>query len=280
MRISLSSVLLLLLRGILANTTSLAQPVILQHPIMSSTGQNDTREDLGDIDYRFFGSEGRQGPDDSIALLDEFLTVEPNCHLHSRGCWGFYIIRTCFDEGDDRRVLEAMDKLEMSMTLHIQLARHFSMDNEPGLLACDADLKRRLHNVLISDVKLKDASIADIREYLQAWFATIPEPRNGPRFDSFILLDSSVARNLEQLPKVASFDEWEPIEMHPQPQHGWVKLVDVDGPTGSTCKVWAWHLVYVTWSLMQGSYGVSEIPRIRDPVMNRDDGDDWLFYEP
>jgi hypothetical protein len=164
--------------------------------LMSLLSPRDPRLDLGLVNSNHTGSR----MDDTQALLDMINSPACDCDVHSRGCWGFFVVRTSFEDGDDERVPEAMDRLETYCKMRIRLTRQ-DKPSIPFAIEIDVDAVRRHHNTLINDLALKDASIQQVRSYLSTWFEPIPGERGGPRFMSVILLDKEVLGNLVGLPK-------------------------------------------------------------------------------
>ncbi len=62
------------------------------------------RESLGLVDR----STTQYAQDPICALLSSYVLYNLDCTVHSRGCWGFFVLRTAYALGDDQRVAAAM----------------------------------------------------------------------------------------------------------------------------------------------------------------------------
>lgn len=237
---------------------------------MSNTQNNDARVDLGFCDPKLRGKQAQHGPDATQTFLNNFLGRLTNCNIHSAGCWGFYVVRTSFAAGDDQRVAGAMSKLDSAFAMNIKESRSFADPLNPSYIATDAEVMRRFHNVLIDDAQLHDATIHEVRSYLRDWIAAKPEPQDGPRFQTFILLDSQVLANLDRLPDSFTLDEW--ANLYSNRSYEWVKIVDVEDDW-STCRVWISDFVSLFTLLVYRDHGVSDVG-----VDEAEDGLDWPFY--
>lgn len=168
---------------------------------MSDINAQNSRVSLGYGDpWVTTAVKGHRYNDRSQYLLNEICYGDSNCNLHSKGCWGFFVVRTCFGEGDDERVAQAMAKLHQLFATNVEMHRAESYPSNPTYLAADAELMRRFHNILIVDSELRDASVGEVRRYLSKWIESIPQPRGGPRYTTFVLLDSQLLDDLNQLP--------------------------------------------------------------------------------
>lgn len=272
MRFSLLTLSLLfsLPQKVFGDIKLIGQIALSKHTNMSDANAPDSRVSLGAINPKL--RDCRFG-DWTQVFLDEVFMFGANCNLHSDGCWGYYVVRTCFAEGDDQRVAQAMARLDEAAAMRVKFLRHL-LGNQRGVFEdADADAIRRFHNVLIDDKELRDADISKVRRYLEAWFATIPEPKGGARWTTFILLDSQVLDNLNRLPEKFSMEQWE--HMRHNPDYQWVKLVDVGEDWGQTCRIWIWELQNAFSLISKKDYGLSEIARtdhwVEDP--------DWAWYQ-
>lgn len=281
MRLSLATIAVTLLSSqlTLGTTTISDQKALSVHANMTSTGSQDPRVSLGDIKLELMHNRA----DESQSFLDEMLMYHTNCDVHSYGCWGYYVVRICFGQGDDERISKAMLKLEEAIALYIKQARQNLGHSDPNSLAADEDVLRRFHNTLIDDEKLRGANISEIRDYLENWFASfasLPEEQRGARFRSFILLDAQVLDNLDKLTDIEPIEP--PRALYREKDFAWVKLVDVDEEEGETCRVWIWDLVRAFRLLGHLDCGVSSMPRGWGPIgEGEEEGDvDWMFYEP
>ncbi|KAK3187375.1 hypothetical protein K4F52_003720 [Lecanicillium sp. MT-2017a] len=187
------------------------------------------RESLGLVDHCTM-----QYAQDSIcALLSSDILCNSDCTVHSRGCWGFFVLRTAYAPGDDQRVAAAMARLDDCVENAILLFR----ESDGATLSheeLDSEARARYHNILVQDAEALDkASLTQARSYFQSFAAPYvadSEPETGSfgrstRFREFILLDDQVLSNLETAPKrgdVKAFDDL------CGDQTTWVKLVDAD----------------------------------------------------
>lgn len=138
---------------------------------MSNTQDNDARVDLGYCDLKLTEIDAQYGPDETRACLGNFLSCRTNCHIHSKGCWGLYVVRASFAAGDDQRVAGAMSKLDSALAMTIKEMRSLAEPLNPGFIATDAEVMRRFHNILIDDAQLHDATIDEVRSYVRDWIA-------------------------------------------------------------------------------------------------------------
>ncbi|OAA79819.1 hypothetical protein LEL_03305 [Akanthomyces lecanii RCEF 1005] len=187
------------------------------------------RDSLGGVDH--WTMENAQ--DSICALLSSDILYNSDCITHSRGCWGFFVLRTAYAPGDDERVAAAMARLDDCVENGILLLRE--SDGETlSHEELDGEARARYHNILIEDAAALDgANLAQARAYFQSFAAPYvvhTEPEIGffsrtVRFRQFILLDDQVLSNLETVPKrgdVRAFDDLLDNKRH------WVKLLDAD----------------------------------------------------
>ncbi|KAK3181496.1 hypothetical protein K4F52_007206 [Lecanicillium sp. MT-2017a] len=210
--------------------------------------------------------------DETQALLDRVNACASGCDVHSRGCWGFFVVRTSFEDGDDERVPEAMDRLDTYGTLRLNSTREINPPT-PFAAEIDAEALRRHHNTLITDPTLKDASIGQVRAFLSTFFKAIPGAHGGPRFLSVILLDTEVLRNLVALPKNPTLKQWRGMVSWRGKDTQWVKLIDTDEEDGESCRAYVWDQSAIFHMLSFKDVGVAELARLDG------DDDDWLFYD-
>lgn len=195
------------------------------------------------------------------------------CNLHSEGCWGYFVVRTSFDEDDDnKRVEEAMAKLKTYTLMEIDRTRRHYQDM-PHAVEIDAEAVTWHHNVLIDDIALKDASLEQIRVYMNSWFETLPGGNDGSlRYITIILLDREVIANLIKLPESQAMEEWLDMIFEGRDTQ-WVKLVDTDVESGESCRAYVWDLPKIFWMLGHNDFGVSEMPT------NPGEDPDWCFFD-
>ncbi|KAJ6789510.1 hypothetical protein PWT90_07170 [Aphanocladium album] len=187
------------------------------------------RDSLGGVDH--WTMENAQ--DSICALLSSDILYNSDCTTHSRGCWGFFVLRPAYAPGDDERVAAAMARLDDCVENGILLLRE--SDGETlSHEELDGEARARYHNILIEDAAALDgANLAQAQAYFQSFAAPYvvhTEPEIGffsrtVRFRQFILLDDQVLSNLETVPKrgdVKAFDDLFDNKRH------WVKLLDAD----------------------------------------------------
>ncbi|KJZ71000.1 hypothetical protein HIM_09611 [Hirsutella minnesotensis 3608] len=243
---------------------------------MSEHAPQDTRQDLGDIVEPF--SRPNTEADLARNFLDTLFTYRNNCPIHTRYCWGFFVVRTCFAPGDEAHLSRAMLKLDRLICSRIQIHREIAKLEDPGTytddayLSVDADIVRRYHNILIDDQKIEAAAIDDIKAHVRQWIADLPFKTRGGRYSAFLLLDEEVLCNIERMPDSISAEEW--CEVWQRKDTEWVKLVDVH-EEGEACRVWVWDLIEAFSLLCDFGYGVSEFPTSPDDL-----GCGWPFFEP
>ncbi|UNI24854.1 hypothetical protein JDV02_010572 [Purpureocillium takamizusanense] len=150
-----------------------------------------------------------------------------------------------------------MTKLHQLFAANVDMHRAESYPSDSTYLAADAELMRRFHNVLIDDSELRDAGLGEVRRYVSNWIESIPEPRGGPRYNTFVLLDSQVVDNLNRLPDKLTTEEWD--KMYQSRSHEWIKFVDVDEHSGENIRVWVWDLLGLYSIIIYKDYGVAEV---------------------
>lgn len=259
---------------------------LLSQPNMTMTSPATVqRQSLGKVD---FGLISHNSDTVNELVLDQINTHNTNCNVHSDGCWGFFVVRTTYKGGDDERVAAAMARLDDAVHNRILLWRQ--RDGETGEHEqLDDEARRRYHTVLIEDVALDGASIAQARAYFRSWAAPFivksdaddgeededEEVRRTARFRAFILLDETVLGNLQTFPARGDLESFENLCTGVGTE--WVKLVDTDNEEQEgTCGVRACDLMGVFSSLCDFDHGLESFPR--DGDVPEGESEDWAFY--
>lgn len=258
-------------------SASFDDPYPEQEGFSSDDNEGDPRQHLGHPDSMLAGSNCA-----SAEILEALGSFVANCNIHSFGCWGFCIVRTCHSEGDDARVSAAIAKLDLAARLAIASSRAFQNSEDPSSQwnrlwgeEADREALKRYHSILLVHPELNGATLTQARRFFENWAASMedkPLEFSGSRSLSFILLDDVVLANLESIPSDLSVDAWDSLKAQKKPTgQEWVKLVDVQEGVGSTCCVWLWDL-WILFCRLQSSNGLYELP------MDWSKDDEWPFY--
>lgn len=253
------------------------------------------RQSLGSVPYRL-----TEKSKDWVKhnLLDYISTNITDCHIHSKGCWGYFVVRTAYAEGDDERVVAAMVHLDDAVENKIQLwrqrdgptASHEQLDDEA---------RDRYHSVLIEDPSLHGASFLQAREFFRSWAAPFVTDDNDmdnempdgllakdpdlddvgrtPRFRAFILLDDQVLSNMQTFPARGDLEAFEKTWKTENTE--WVKLVGTndEGLMGAL-GVTAYDLLEVFGFMCDLDNGVQTFPSSGIPLENERDTI-WEMYD-
>lgn len=175
-------------------------------------------------------------------LLENVDMYISDCHLHSKGCWGYYILRTTY--GNDQRVAAALRHFDDA--IYNKLAVWRTMDNH-SRTELDKEAQARYHSTLIEHSSLDGADFEAAREYFRKWaepyiVPPIDEEEEGagddedevedtllddvsrtPRFRAFFLLDEQALDNLERFPARGDLEAFEQLSNNLEAP--WLKLV-------------------------------------------------------
>lgn len=201
-------------------------------------------------------------------IISTMETFTSECNIHSDGCWGFFVVRTAYnDNSGDDRIAAAMLRLEDAVHNIIACWRRDSeWDNCQEI---DDFARSRYHSVLVQDPSLAGATIPGARSYFQDWarpWCPVDEDfpnkfNRSARFGAFILLDEQVLANIETLPARGDLDAFEELFLHTTTQ--WVKLIDTDNedPEMGQIAVSAYDLAKTFRKLADEVHGLETFPR-------------------
>lgn len=261
---------------------------------MSSSMAVAERQSLGRPDYRLL--QGSQGMINSY-LLDHISTYTTDCHIHSEGCWGYFVLRTVY--GDDERVAAAMGHFTDAIENKIVAWRKF---DGPGPMSerLDKEVRDRYHSVLIEHPSLDGAGYEEAREYFRKWaepYVTCSALDDGDseisdcsedpwfddvgrtaRFRGFFLLDELALGNLERLPAKGDVDAFDKLARNPKAP--WIKLVGTnDKAHYGNLGVGAYELLDIFGWLCDRDQGVQTLPKNGDFPEDGDPDHMWELFQ-
>lgn len=248
------------------------------------------RQSLGSPDYELL--RDCRGIINS-EILEHISTYTTDCHIHSKGCWGFYVVRTVY--GDDQRVAAAMDRFQDTIENSILSWRKLD-GPRPGHEELDEEARSRYHSDLIEHPSLDGANYLEARDYFRRWAEPyiinsddddddsveedpdLQDINRSPRFRGFFLLDEQMLSNLETFPARGDIDDL--FKVREKTGTNWLKLVGTnDQGSEGLLGVPGYYLITMFGSLCQLEDGVQSFP-VGDVFPQGDTDQMWRLYEP